>query len=171
MGTWVSPTALRRGAFAVRRSVGGFAILPLRKPGFTNLVNQRAIADGKHLRRLAPVPVIGLKNLENEVALHLADSLFRDSLEWNRAILRKFNRTHRRTRRRRLGADCILAAQNDVARHAVFELADIARPLRLLERLNQFARKRWGGALEARIELREEKLDQPRDIFPAIAQA
>ena len=52
----------------------------------------------QHLRCLAPVPMIGLENFENEVALHFADSLFRDSLERNRAILGELDRAKRRTR-------------------------------------------------------------------------
>ena len=47
-----------------------------RQTGLSDFVNQRTIANAQNLRCLATVPVVGLKNLQNQVAFHLATGLF-----------------------------------------------------------------------------------------------
>ena len=113
------------------------------KACLANFIEQGAIADFQNFGGLAAVPVIGLQDFQDYVVLHAARHLLRDTLERNVAVFIHFVGNvmrlflcHRSRRMKRF-----FGAENDVARHAIFELADIAGPVALLQELQQLLEK------------------------------
>src|SRR4051794_40005827 len=72
-------TAFRGHAFYVGSAIG-------RKTGVTNLVKQRAIANLERFSGAAAIPVVGLKDLENDFLFKTVHGLAGDLFERHRAF-------------------------------------------------------------------------------------
>ena len=57
-----------------------------RQAGIANLVQQRAVADAQSAGRLLAVPVVGLQNFQNDLALQLASGLAGNLLQRDRTV-------------------------------------------------------------------------------------
>src|SRR5580693_4216654 len=64
----------------------------------------------------------------------------------------------------------LFRAQDHVARHAVFQLANIARPVALLQQLERFARYWRGVALKTAIKLFAQICNEIGNVVPAVAE-
>src|SRR6516164_1483675 len=70
-----------------RRLIGRSARSPVRRQtGIANLVEERTIADAEGASGLLPVPVMGLQNFKNDLALQLPGRLSRQLLQGNGAV-------------------------------------------------------------------------------------
>ena len=117
--------------------------------------------------------MIGLQDFQDDVMLHTARDLLRDVLERNVSFfVHLVGNMQRFLFRGRIAVamKSFLRAEDHVARHAILELADVPRPLALLQQLQRFARDRRSFALETAVEKLPEIVHQVRNVVAAVAQ-
>src|SRR5580658_7250028 len=96
--------------------------------------------------------------------LHSPGDLPRDALQRNVAIGGGFVADACGLALGTIGEESFFRAEDHVARRAVFQLADVAGPLALLQELDGFARERRSVLLEANIEAAAQILDKIRNV-------
>src|ERR1700741_649022 len=117
--------------------------------------------------------MIGLQDFQDYVVFHAPCNLLRDALQRNVSFFIHFIRNGQRFlvgEAIPIGMEGLFRAQDHVTRHAVFQLANIARPIALLQQLERFARYGRGVALKTAIKLFEEIFDEIGNVVPALAE-
>src|SRR6266446_3688764 len=117
-GKWVHPAA--------RRPVG-------RQSGIADLVEESSVADAEGAGRLLAIPVVGLQNLQDDLALQFAGGLAGDHFQRDRPIEVQVEGGKFLLVRHQIAADDFFIAQDDVALDQVLEFANVARPVVLLQ--------------------------------------
>src|ERR1700680_938710 len=114
--------------------------------------------------------MVGLEHFEDEVVFHPACDLLSDVLERNAADRSSFIAEMERFLFSALCVKSLFRAQYDIAGHAVFQFANVAGPIPLLQQVNRLSGKGMSLALEAAIAMLPEIFHQVRNIFSALAQ-
>src|ERR1700745_344039 len=113
-----------------------------------------------------------LQDLQDQIALHPARHLLRESLERDLAVFGNLVREMKRLLLvfRAFQMKCFFGAENHVTRETGLQLADVAGPGALLQELQHFARHRARVTLIAVVELLPQILDEIWNIVTTLAQ-
>src|SRR5580704_16705769 len=130
-----------------------------RQTSVANLVKQGSITDVQSAGSLLAVPVMMLKHLQDDLALQFVDRLASDFLQGNGSVDINIGAEEIRLMRPQIAGDSLFRAQDDIALDQIFQLADIARPMILAQRVQQVDRKRLGARVEFPVINFEEVVD------------
>src|SRR5579864_1814496 len=155
--------AFRGHAFQVGRAIG-------RQTGIANLVKERAVADLEGFSSAAAVPVVGLKDFENDFFLKTVNGLTGDLLERHRAFHGDFKVKVVGRGLSQVSADAGFRPKDHIALDQVFQLADVSRPVIGLQKTHERSRQRSRAAVIHHVEMGEEIVHQLRYVRAAFTQ-
>src|SRR6516164_3343838 len=152
------------GAFAATNgTVGGQA-------GIADLVEKRTVTDAQRARRLLAVPMVRLQNFQDDLAFQFARGLACELLERDGTVEVDLGVEVVLLTCDQVTRDDFLGTEDHVTLDEVFEFADVAGPVILLQHGHQFAGEFLGATVVLAVVVIEEVGHQSRDVAAAFSQ-